>query len=104
MRSRSGAWPAGSICSGSISNIGFYVDGVFVATDATSPYAATIPYTLLPEGQHTLIAYAGIERDSSEVYSATRKPEEARREESLAADEKAMAKKLFPTAPQNFCW
>lgn len=39
--------------------------------------------------------YAGIERDASEVYSATRKPEETRTGERLAADEKAMAKKLF---------
>ena len=50
--------PVTTSASGSISNVGFYVDGTFVSTDAATPFTATIPTARLPEGSHSLQAFA----------------------------------------------
>jgi Bacterial Ig domain len=50
--------PVTTLTGGSISNVAFFVDGTFVSTDNTTPFAGTIPTALLPLGNHTITAFA----------------------------------------------
>ena len=50
--------PVTTLTGGSISNVAFFVDGTFVSTDNTTPFAGTIPTALLPLGGHTITAFA----------------------------------------------